>query len=70
MRCPHKRVRHQFCEDCGRDIYESDGEYLAYLKRLKQETYKSRINAEIEQLERELGIKHPGNINDGILYSG
>lgn len=70
MRCPHKNLRQQQCLDCGRDINESDEEYLAYLKRLKRETYKSRIDAEIEQLEKELGIKHPGNMYDGMFYQG
>ena len=70
MRCPHKRIRYQYCLDCNRDINESDEEYLAYLKRRKKETYKSRIDAEIEKLERELGIIHPGNKNDGMYHTG
>lgn len=45
--------------DCGRNIYESDAEYLSYLKqRLIEQDSK---NSEIEQLEAKLGIKHPGN---------
>ncbi len=55
-RCPHKNVQQftECCLDCGRNIYESDAEYLAYLRSQK-------AGSEIEKLEKELGIKHPGN---------
>lgn len=55
-RCPHNRVGDytETCIDCGRNIWETDEEYLRYLKELKQES-------EIERLEIELGIRHPGN---------
>lgn len=56
-RCPHKNVQQftECCLDCGRNIYESDAEYLADLRKQKG------LDGEIEQLEAELGIKHPGN---------
>ncbi len=56
MRCPHNNVQQftECCLDCGRNVYESDEEYLHYLRSLKKDD-------EIEKLERELGINHPGN---------
>lgn len=59
-RCPHNRVQQytECCLDCGRNIYETDAEYLSYLRSLKG-------GSEIERLEKELGIKHPGNVSDG-----
>jgi hypothetical protein len=58
-RCPHKNVQQftECCLDCGRNIYETDEEYLQYLRNLKKDD-------EIQRLEKELGINHPGNQSD------
>ena len=59
-RCPHNNVQQytECCLDCGRNIYETDTEYLADLRRQKKS---GGYDSEIEKLEVELGIKHPGN---------
>lgn len=67
-RCPHRNVQEMtnLCLDCGRNIYETDQEYLADLRRQKQQRDQGgdpATRAEIERLERSLGIKHPGNAN-------
>jgi len=65
--CPHNSVQQytEICLNCGRNVYESNEEYLKYLKEEKLKIdYNARqkvICAEIEALEIELGIKHPGN---------
>jgi hypothetical protein len=58
-RCPHNRVQQftECCLDCGRNVYESDEDYYKYLMERKGNTLSNRI----EQLEKELGISHPGN---------
>lgn len=55
-RCPHNRVEaySECCLDCGRNVYETDEEYYKYLKERARQL-------EIEELEKKLGIKHPGN---------
>lgn len=55
-RCPHNRIQQftEMCLDCGRNIYESDEDYLRHLRARAGES-------EIEKLEKQLGIKHPGN---------
>lgn len=60
-RCPHNRTQQftHYCLDCGRNEYESDEDYLKWLRAEKKR--RAGANSEIERLERELGIKHPGN---------
>jgi len=61
-RCPHKNVDcFEICLDCGRNQWESDQEYLKYLKSQLDNRRRSDLSERIEQLERELGIKHSGN---------
>ena len=62
-RCPHNRVQ-QFtdvCLDCGRNVNETDEEYLSHLKKLKYGARAKQVSDEIVRLEKELEIKHPGN---------
>lgn len=67
-RCPHNNVQQftEYCIDCGRNVYESDAEYLQYLKQRKAEKDRTTRSDQIEQLERELGISHPGNDGDSV----
>lgn len=67
-RCPHNRTQQftEMCLDCGRNSYETDEQYLAWLRAEKAR--RSSHNSEIERLERELGIKHPGNTNHDSDY--
>ena len=68
-RCPHQNINEmKCCLDCGRSVLESDEEYFAYLKRLKFGR-KGELSYQIEKLEIELGIRHPGNKDDGICFS-
>jgi hypothetical protein len=62
-RCPHKNVQQftETCSDCGRNIYETDEEYLQYLLQQKQANARMALSNRIETLEVELGISHPGN---------
>lgn len=62
-RCPHNNVQQftECCLDCGRNVYETDDDYLADLRAQKARRDKTDRDGEIEQLERELGIRHPGN---------
>jgi len=62
-RCPHRNVQQftECCLDCGRNVYETDEEYMAYLKQRKAEKDRNTTSNQIERLEKELGIKHPGN---------
>ena len=62
-RCPHNRIQQfsECCCDCGRNIYETDEEYLRYLIKEKQKADKNTTSDRIERLEIELGISHPGN---------
>ena len=62
-RCPHHNVQQftECCLDCGRNIYESDAEYLQYLLQLKRAKQAKANSGAIELLEIELGISHPGN---------
>ena len=66
-RCPHHNVQQftEVCLDCGRNIYESDSEYLAHLRDRRADQLRNQRSSEIERLEIELGIKHPGNRNQG-----
>ncbi len=59
-RCPHNRVQEytECCLDCGRNIYESDEDYVKHLRR---QARKGKHDSEIEKLEHDLGIRHPGN---------
>lgn len=62
-RCPHYNVQ-QFterCLDCGCNIYESDEEYEKHLLSQLEEIEKVKRSARIEEMEKKLGIKHPGN---------
>ena len=61
-RCPHNRVQQftECCLDCGRNIYESDAEYLKYLR---ERARAGKYDSEIEKLEAQLGIRHAGNRN-------
>lgn len=65
-RCPHNNVQQftEYCLDCGRNIYETDEEYLRYLRGRKRDQLAAQGNDEIQRLERELGIRHPGNANN------
>lgn len=62
-RCPHNNVQQftECCLDCGRNIYETDQEYMSHLISLKRQQQKQGLSDNIERLERELGIRHPGN---------
>lgn len=62
-RCPHNNVQEftECCLDCGRNVYETDEEYLRYLKGRRSAKMQRNRSDEIVRLERELGIKHPGN---------
>jgi len=57
-RCPHNNVQSftECCLDCGRNIYETDKEYLRYLRSKDKST-----SDKIEELEVKLGIEHAGN---------
>lgn len=70
-RCPHKNVQEftECCLDCGRNIYETDEEYFAYLLQKKRSQQQTDRSNRIEELEKELGIKHPGNANQGYNES-
>lgn len=69
-RCPHRNVQSftECCLDCGRNVYESDADYLNYLKgekyRRDRLSAEDEINEQILAFEKELGIKHPGNSHD------
>ena len=62
-RCPHRNVQGftEICLDCGRNVYETDEQYLAHLRqekaRRQQEEGSTATAREIEDLERELGLK-------------
>lgn len=62
-RCPHNNVQQftETCSDCGRNIYETDEEYLQHLLQQKQANARTALSNRIEALEVELGISHPGN---------
>lgn len=64
-RCPHNNVQQwtEVCLDCGRNIYETDEEYLQYLKARVRQKQRKDLSSEIERLEETLGIKHPGNVD-------
>jgi hypothetical protein len=65
-RCPHNNVQQftEYCLDCGRNVYETDGEYYRYLKNLEKQQMRRSRSEEIERLEEWLGITHPGNKNN------
>jgi hypothetical protein len=65
-RCPHHNVQQftEICLDCGRNIYESDEEYLDDLIKRKEQKDRKRRSDAIERLEKDLGIEHPGNRQD------
>jgi len=73
-RCPHNRTQQwtHMCLDCGRNEHETDEQYLAWLRSEKARRENPTLY-EIDKLERELGIKHPGNTpkeskGDGFGY--
>lgn len=52
-RCSHKRVQQytECCLDCGRNIYETDKEYEAYLDE-------QLASQRIAHKEKQLGMRH------------
>ena len=66
-RCPHRSVQQftEMCLDCGRNIHETDAEYLRHLEeevdRRAQQQQVAENSTRIIDLERQLGIRHPGN---------
>lgn len=62
-RCPHHNVQQytECCLDCGRNVYETDDEYLSHLRQEAANVQRRLHGDEIEQLELRLGIRHPGN---------
>lgn len=64
--CPHVNVQQftEVCLDCGYNIYTTEKEYLAELRRRSEVARRrdehAQVIAECRALEQELGIKRGG----------
>jgi len=59
--CPHKNVQQftEYCLDCGCNVYMTNEEYYAELRR------RAKVNeAAIRKLERKLGIEQRSDDSD------
>lgn len=67
-RCSHQNIQQftEICLDCGRNIHETDEEFLIDLhRRLKQKGVKK---SDLEHLEKHLGI-NPKKDNDQTSFN-